>query len=203
MSLINIQGIKAFLIEDVDQETEPLDSSLLSRWSKCTDIRTFFSISQVLQTESVQPPEAWPLSLQRLVRLLHPGFCSWKLCFQNNCKIQVALTSRCLLVWNFVCIIIPKSRSFSLGRESLPNKSVLCLSQVRQTFWFNRGLFLEFNSPLCSGNLCPNTRLICLLPCLVALVIVFVFVIYKSVSSSIFWPINSSRACSSTLCKKV
>ena len=42
------------------------------RWSNSI-LEYSLRISQVLQTESVQPPEAWPLSLQRLIWLLHPG----------------------------------------------------------------------------------------------------------------------------------
>ena len=39
-----LKGTEAFLVDDVDQEAEPLDSSLLSRWSKLK--YNFLSISQ-------------------------------------------------------------------------------------------------------------------------------------------------------------
>ena len=113
----------------------------------------FWAFLKVLQTESVQSPEAWPLSLQRLLRLLHPGVPYFlNLCLCSNFLFQVPLTSRYRLVTlsTWVYIVIVKSRSSSLGRGSLPTKNEPCLSRVIWRLWSCQ----LFNS---SGSLSDNT----------------------------------------------
>jgi len=71
------QGIKAFLEEDVDQETEPLDSSLLSRCYK----QKLFSL---LKPGHYHCKGSYNYYIQVLATL--------KFCLECNCKIQPSIS---------------------------------------------------------------------------------------------------------------